>query len=612
MDSQQARESMKYFKSGAKPASNAGKCYLHKFSLGILHLVIAIVLLAPTACNSNEVPKIVVPTPAHRVSWDGYSLFIDGKRLVIWSGEFHYWRLPSPQLWRDVLEKMKAAGFNTVSIYFDWAYHSPKPGMYDFSGIRDVNQLLTITEQVGLYVIARPGPYINAETDAGGFPGWLITQQGRARSSAPDYTAAYRDWLTHIDSILVPHQITHRGNIILYQVENEYTYGSLDPAYMQQLEAKVHADGIDVPLDHNDASLKGNWASGAGAVDLYAFDSYPQNFDCSKPQQWASVPTNFAQAHNYSPNTPIFIGEFQGGSFDPWGGPGFDKCRQLTGPDFINVFYKSDLAQGATLMNSYMTYGGTSWGWLPEPGVYSSYDYGAAIDEAGQLTTKYYAMKRIGYMLQAVDPITKTDPASESSATNSSITVTERVNSDTHTHFFFLRHVDSTSTSNDTFHLTFSGPDGTYTIPQQPGIAIRLNGRDSKILIAGYNLGDQRLVYSTSELLTQTTIDNRDMVVLYGRAGEGGETVLRYPMPPQVQVLSGSATSTYNAANGDLRLNYVHSGLTEVLIHGGGKRDLLLLLGTDDVASHFWLDQTRQGPVLSYGPYLVSSANGEG
>ena len=73
----------------------------------------------------------------HRVSFDRYSLMVDGRRLVLWSGEFHYWRLPSPDLWRDVLEKMKAAGFNAASIYFDWGYHSPAPGVYDFSGVRD-------------------------------------------------------------------------------------------------------------------------------------------------------------------------------------------------------------------------------------------------------------------------------------------------------------------------------------------------------------------------------------------------------------------------------------------------------------------------------------------
>ena len=53
---------------------------------------------------------------------------IDGQRTFIWSGEFHYWRLPSPDLWRDMLQKMKADGYNAVSIYFDWGYHSPKQG----------------------------------------------------------------------------------------------------------------------------------------------------------------------------------------------------------------------------------------------------------------------------------------------------------------------------------------------------------------------------------------------------------------------------------------------------------------------------------------------------
>ncbi len=384
--------------------------------------------------------------------------------------------------------------------------------------------------------------------------------------------------------------------------------GTHDPTYMQQIENKVRADGIDVPLDHNDASLRGNWApgTGTGAVDLYGFDSYPQGFNCSNPTHWSGVPQFEAKARAVSPNTPIFIAEFQGGSFDPWGGPGYDKCQQLTGPDFVNVFYKTMLSEGVTMLNSYMTYGGTSWGWLPEPSVYSSYDYGAAIDEARQLTPKYYAMKRIGYMLSAVDPITATDLTPGATASNSLINVQQRVNSDTQTHFLFLRHNDATATSNDTFQVTFTSPDGTYTIPQQSGTTLRLNGRDSKILVADYNFGAQHLVYSTSEMLTQTTINNRDIAMLYGRDGEDGETVLHYATQPQVKVLSGSVTSTY--ANGNLRLNYVHSaGLTQVLIHGG-TRDLLLLLGNDDVASHTWLDQTSAGPVLSYGPYLVRSA----
>ena len=88
--------------------------------------------------------------PAHQVTYDRYSVLVDGERILLQAAEFHYFRLPSPDLWRDILEKEKAAGFNAVSLYFDWAYHSPKAGVYDFTGVRDVERLLRTAEEVGL------------------------------------------------------------------------------------------------------------------------------------------------------------------------------------------------------------------------------------------------------------------------------------------------------------------------------------------------------------------------------------------------------------------------------------------------------------------------------
>src|SRR3954447_26234114 len=157
---------------------------------------------AASAATATDGEAGVSAQASHTVTFDKYSLMIDGKRTYIWSGEFHYFRLPSQDLWRDVLQKMKAEGYNAVSIYFDWAYHSPKQGDYDFTGIRDVNKLLDIAQEAGIYVIARPGPYINAETSSGGYPGWLNNVAGKARTDAPDYLAASDEWMTQIDSIL--------------------------------------------------------------------------------------------------------------------------------------------------------------------------------------------------------------------------------------------------------------------------------------------------------------------------------------------------------------------------------------------------------------------------
>lgn len=94
------------------------------------------------------------------VGWDGNSFFINGSRIFLQSGEFHQWRLPVPGLWKDVLQKIKAAGLNAISIYTHWALTNPKSGEVDFTGINDLQALFDAAREVGLWVIARPGPYI--------------------------------------------------------------------------------------------------------------------------------------------------------------------------------------------------------------------------------------------------------------------------------------------------------------------------------------------------------------------------------------------------------------------------------------------------------------------
>ncbi|MBR1373638.1 beta-galactosidase, partial [bacterium] len=97
------------------------------------------------------------------ITYDRYSLIIDGERVFIRSGAFHYFRTPGEELARDRFMKMKSGGYNAVDIYFNWNYHSSAPGEYDFSGIKDVRKVLNAAKEAGLFVIARPGPFINAE-----------------------------------------------------------------------------------------------------------------------------------------------------------------------------------------------------------------------------------------------------------------------------------------------------------------------------------------------------------------------------------------------------------------------------------------------------------------
>jgi beta-galactosidase GanA len=598
--------------------------------LRIAVLTVAALVAATFSAVAGPAGPSAAEAPVHTITFDKYSLMIDGQRTMIWSGEFHYWRLPSPGLWRDMLQKMKAEGYDAVSIYFDWAYHSPKQGVYDFTGVRDVDMLLGIAQQVGIYVIARPGPYINAETSAGGFPGWLTTQAGRARSDAPDYLAASDEWFTHIDAILQRHQLTNgTGPVILYQIENELaSAGTSQKNYMQHMYDKVRADGITVPIFHNDKGRNGIWVpqgsnvpgTVAGPTDMYAFDGYPggtchtdatPGSPSTAPDWGIWGPGGATGGASASPNTPGFTAEFGGGWFDYWGSQGTYACTAVRqGPGYERVFYKTNLANRLTLQNFYMTFGGTSWGWLPAPVVYTSYDYGAAFNEARQIRDKATAMKEIGLFLQSVTPITKVDKGDPIVASSPAIKVYHDVNNDTGTHFYIAMHNPSSATTDDAFSFPLSTSDGSYPVPQSG--TLRINGQDAKTLVADYDFGGQHLVYSTSEIMTHLTQAGKDLALLYGRDGEDGETVLRYVDPPHVKVLVGEVTSSYDAASGDLRLNYTHHGLAEVQITGGDRPQLTLLLADEPTAGTFWRQDTAAGPVLERGPELVGTAAVQG
>lgn len=159
--------------------------------------------------------------------------------------------------------------------------------------------------------------------------------------------------------------------MILLQPENEYSEGQPGVVfpnydYFGYVEDQYRNNSIVVPLISNDNGPHGYFAPGQpAAVDIYGHDSYPQGFDCANPYTWndGALPTNFHELHEeQSPSTPYSLVEFQGGSFDPWGGYGFNNCAILLNNEFERVFYKNDFSFGVAFLNLYMTYGGTNWG----------------------------------------------------------------------------------------------------------------------------------------------------------------------------------------------------------------------------------------------------------
>lgn len=85
---------------------------------------------------------------------------------------------------------MKALGFNCVSFYVDWALLEGKQGHYSAEGIFDLELFFEAATEAGIYLMARPGPYINAETSGGGFPGWLQRVNATLRTNDDIYLNA--------------------------------------------------------------------------------------------------------------------------------------------------------------------------------------------------------------------------------------------------------------------------------------------------------------------------------------------------------------------------------------------------------------------------------------
>jgi hypothetical protein len=389
-----------------------------------------------------------------QVEFDRHSLRVDGVRRIVRSGSLHYFRLPSASLWRDRLEKMRLAGLNAVDVYYPWSYHSPARGEFDFAGLRDVDRLHDLIEQSGLWLIARPGPYICAEIDSGGLPAWLHNQPGvipRCRERTGfNYSREFMDATAEWFREIVP-RFARRPNLLAVQIENEYTIpqplpwlngdladllirwvgsrralrwigsrlarrflmgrerpevresrlrGQRNP-YMQELYQLVRDLRVTVPIFHNDVRAH---VGRQLDVDMIALDRYPiTDFD----RNWRDDPHTFRafdgderdlDAHRSG--SPGFYPELQGGWYDAWGGAGYARVRSLLGPDAIDGVTKAALAERATLWNYYMFCGGVTWGYMGSPDVYTSYDYGAPISESGRLGPRYAAVRRLNEFLE--------------------------------------------------------------------------------------------------------------------------------------------------------------------------------------------------------------------
>lgn len=251
---------------------------------GLLALVCGIQNDGTASVKTPETNSVEVEL----IAWDNSSILVRGERIMFFSGEFHPFRLPSPGLWLDIFQKVKALGYSGASFYVMWSLLEGEPGHVRTDGVFALDEFFRAAKKAGIYLLARPGPYINAEVSGGGFPGWLQRINGQLRSTDPEYLDAAQTYMSHIGKIISEAEITKGGPVILVQPENEYTLcdetgnttsisACLEKDYMAWVENTYREAGITVPFISNDAVPLANFVpgSGTGAVDIYGYDFYP-------------------------------------------------------------------------------------------------------------------------------------------------------------------------------------------------------------------------------------------------------------------------------------------------------------------------------------------------
>ncbi|XP_055349400.1 beta-galactosidase-1-like protein 2 isoform X2 [Paramacrobiotus metropolitanus] len=325
-------------------------------------------------------------TPATGLLADGHELLLNGLPIRILSGAVHYFRV-LPEYWRERLLQLKACGLNTVETYVAWNLHEPLPGKFNFENGLNLRRFIEIAQELDLFVILRPGPYICAEWDFGGLPSWLLHDPGmRVRTTYQPYIDAVDRFFGRILPMVADLQFTKTGPIIMVQVENEYGAYAADSQYVDVVASLIRK--------HNIVEL------------LMTSDGY-KDFDHGRATDvWMTVNDQhnmgevLDQLAAAQPDRPLMVMEYWSGWFDHW-----NEQRHTIPVEQYAKELSAILSHGSSV-NIFMFFGGTNFGFMNggnnglssgmeyEPTI-TSYDYDALVSENGEITPKWHRTRHI-------------------------------------------------------------------------------------------------------------------------------------------------------------------------------------------------------------------------
>ncbi|MEW6744956.1 MAG: beta-galactosidase [Planctomycetota bacterium] len=145
---------------------------------------------------------------------------VGGKGIPLISGEVHYWRL-APPCWQEILTRVREMGLEVVATYVCWDYHEHERGKFDFTGKtepqRNLIGFLDLVQEMGFWIVIRPGPYIYSEWKNAGVPDHVAPYH----RLSTEYQSAARVWIEAVTRAIAPYLATRGGPILCLQADNE-------------------------------------------------------------------------------------------------------------------------------------------------------------------------------------------------------------------------------------------------------------------------------------------------------------------------------------------------------------------------------------------------------
>ncbi|MFC5447782.1 beta-galactosidase [Paenibacillus aestuarii] len=512
------------------------------------------------------------------------ALRIHGKSEIVLCASLFYFRLPRGT-WKDRLHKIKRFGYNAIDVYFPWNHHESEEGVWDFTGEKDVGQFLQEAAEAGLWVIARPGPYICSEWDGGALPAYLLAQAHvQLRQNDPAYLQHVARWYAQIMPIIRKYEEGQGGSVIAVQLENELDfYPCADPhGYISALRDMALQHGISVPLIA--CAGQGGLLEASGFVEqvVPTCNFYPNDRDPVFVEKVRTYQARLAER-----GYPLLVTETNRSHF---------LLRRL-------------LSAGAKLLGPYLQASGTNFGFTnaannwgnPLSFLTSDYDFHGMISPEGHIRQEAYEGRLQQRVIQTYGcSLAEAVPTASGAGP-------DRLALKHGGELLFLANVDENDAQADI------ASEADAPIPAYSKL-VAVSGHcpilPLQVPLHTWGIpGGGMLDYATAELLQVQQLDGRTLLVFH-TAGEG-EIRLSFEQDVRLEPgamqehegTGGQVTLTFQAAEQEARA-WLHIAVDHVIEIVGMSRDRALLLESIDADGQLHIESYAQQAAEPHEPEI--------